>query len=131
MPWNVEVKVPMAERAAGGRLILDVPAGQLQGVALELLLSTGTQTDRKPLHPWPRPFDCGPHLISPSDLQAAPLVFIQANAVLKQPAPAASEFRFSGTLIIGAVQARAEVTAAIDGKVTHGKVVTLLFWVNE
>ncbi len=32
MPWNVEVKVPMAERAAGGRLVLDAPAGLSLGL---------------------------------------------------------------------------------------------------
>ncbi|WP_224363972.1 hypothetical protein [Hyalangium versicolor] len=125
------MKVPLAERAAGGRLVLDAPTGQLQGVALEFLLSTGTQADRQPLLPWPRPYSSDPQLIPASRLQAAPLVFVQAGVVLKQPALATSEVRLAGTLSIGAVQARAEVTATVEGKVSHGKVITLLFWVSE
>ncbi|MBN1205589.1 MAG: hypothetical protein JXB05_11785 [Myxococcaceae bacterium] len=131
MPWNVEVKVPMAKRAAGGRLVLDAPAGQLQGVALELLLSTGAQSERKPLYPGPRPYDSEPHLIPASALQAASLVFVQATVVLKQPALATSEVQLAGTLSIDAAQVRADVTATVEGKVAHGKVVSLLFWVSE
>lgn len=131
MPWNVEMKVPMSERAAGGRLVLDAPVGQLQGVALELLLSTGTQGNRQPLFPWPRPYSSEPQLIPARELQIAPLVFVQANVVLKQPARAASEVRLAGTLSIGAVQVRADVTAKVEGRVSHGSVITLLYWVSE
>lgn len=131
MPWNVEMKVPMAERAAGGKLVLNALDGKLQGVSVELLLSAGTQAERKLLQPWPRPYGPGPHLIPASQLQAAPLVYVQASVILKQPALAMSEVQLSGILSIGAVQARADVTATIDGRQTHGKAVTLLFWVTE